>query len=327
MKTLLAAVILPLLFLAPLDSKALPGDYEVHEWGLISGTASQAKASSSDLGHKVRRPVKTKKPVIYFHPGRTWKPGTPITATIDLLSGSLREVWPIRPTDPQPRPGAKFSWQIDNILRPEACSAIGPSLGSRACRSLGSGICEAHELRYYIKRPRNCLLVGDLRSPVLLYNGSMGAAKIPVEWVPKKTGSPVIRNTSDHPIGPIYLKRGGKILALGSLAPGASARRDDGKVVASSAKKFAKVLRAELKRQGLSSAEAADFLRAWGETIIQEPWAHLKGRRARSASGTSWSILGFYNPAAVERMMPLRLSPTPRKTVRVMAFALRSGRK
>jgi hypothetical protein len=167
----------------------------------------------------------------------------------------------------------------------------------------------------------------------------MGAASIPAEWVPKKTGSPVIRNTSKHHIGPIYLKRGGKILALGSLAPGESARRDDGKVVASSAKKFAGVLRAELLGQGLTSSEAADFLRAWDKTIIQIPWAHLKGggaprvyeegsrgvrlRRAPPRPEKPWSILGFYSPQAVDAMMPLQVRPTPKKTVRVMAFALR----
>jgi hypothetical protein len=307
-----------------------PAGYDVHEWGLIrfeGGERAELATSSlptpmipnktpptppTPLPPTLQPPV-TRKPLIYFHPKAGFSDATAITATVQIAGGQLREVWPTPDNGPQPPHGDSFTWTL-TIASDTSCGAgVAPSLSAPPCTSLtDGGVCEAAEMAEYLADSPRCLKVfgkGQF-APVLLYNGYIkGGEPVVLAAV---AGGLKVTNATAHAIGPLLVQHDGVISRIERLDPSASVelstatpwlKPSDTDAPA----RLLEALQATLSKQGLTDRERDDFMRAWA-TLLKV--------------GQPWQVIGFYDPAAIDAMVPLRLTPAPDDMRRVLAFTI-----
>ena len=308
--------------------KPLDG-YVAHEWGLVRYHAQAPEVATSYFGRHlptpkintpkpspvkpkpvkpIRRP-KPKKPLIYLHPDPGFDTSRVIDVTVTMASGSLREVWPTPLAKAQPEHERTFLWNDVTIERGTSCGKqIVPRLDDPACTSLtDGGVCEAAELADYLADVPDCLSVSGVRSPVLLYNGTLDAAAPPVKVDGKK-----VTSTAKHAIGPLYVSAPGGLYRLDSLAAGATASLDGKKPMAADAGAV-ETIRKDLLALGLTRAEADDFVNAWTPDVLAVP---LK-----------FQAFGFLSKEGVDAVATLTFDPAPREVVRVLAFSVDADAK
>ena len=138
-----------------------PPDYELHEWGVITTSASGTLVTA---GPHIDEPqIAVEKPVLYFHARE------PVSVQLEVLPGvgyEAREHYP---------PTHGLHWSMTIV--PDGCAAA--HAYPRQCAAT-DGICEVRELARYETRDAACLQVGDARLPLLFYRlGSAGAVSLP----------------------------------------------------------------------------------------------------------------------------------------------------
>lgn len=296
-------------------------DYAVHEWGLVRFMA-QPEIATSGFGSSTPDPyyfddyyddygTEAGKPVIYFHPGPGYIPGTSIDVTITLVDETVREVWPTPEGGVQPVHGESFTWSSVVIETDQPCDGeLAPAEGDPACISLFDGVCEAAELPDYIGNVDHCLAVGDppIRTPVLLYNAMLPTHTRPVVIdVVART----ITNASEDTVGPVWASFDGLIYVFESLEAGATQSFDSLEAafpLSGSQTQVSRQILERLMERGLTLIEAGQFVLAWSPNVLSEPFP--------------WTVLGLYGQETIEHHFPLTLTPAPTETVRVLAFTL-----
>jgi hypothetical protein len=313
----------------PPPEKPLDG-YVAHEWGLVRYHAQAPEVATSYFGRHLPTPTvatpkpkppkprpvrprprpKPKKPLIYLRPDPGFDTSTAIDVTVTMASGSLREVWPTPLAKAQPEHERSFLWDDVTLERGVSCGKqIVPRLDEPACTSLtDGGVCEAAELADYIADVPDCLSVSGVRSPVLLYNGTLAAAAPPVA-----ADGMTVRNTSEHAVGPLYVNAPGGLYRLDSVAAGASASLEGREPMALDDAGVVKNIRADLRALGLTQAEANDFIAAWEPDVLSLP--------------VTFQAFGFLSKDGVDAVATLSFDPAPRELVRVLAFSVDADAK
>ncbi len=298
--------------------KPLDG-YVAHEWGLVRYHAQAPEIATSYYGRHLPTPTSTKpirtprpkpkKPLIYLRPDPGFDVGKTIDVTVTMGSGSLREVWPTPLAKAQPEHERTFLWNDVTLERGKSCGKqIVPRLDDLACSSLtDGGVCEAAELADYLADVPDCLSVSGVRSPVLLYNGTLDAADPPV-----KVDGENVTSAAKHAIGPVYVAGPGGLYRLDSIAPGATASLEGKKPMAAD-KGAVEAIRKDLLELGLTKAEADDFVNAWTPDVLATP---LK-----------FQAFGFLSKEGVDAVATLSFDPKPRELVRVLAFSVDADAK
>lgn len=286
--------------------------YEVHEWGLIRFTGGIGEVSTS--GHELRPPVQLQmheitvdKPLIYFHPLDGFDFDTVISAQVSVTGGQIREAWPA--SGPQVF-GERMVWPHLQITTSNCGAEVVPELNAFPCSSLtDGGVCETAEMRGYLQTVSNCLNAEGLSAPVLIYNGYAA----PTQASPITIGeSGRITNTSAGPVGPLWIPgvtgpQDGfrSFVRVDRLEPGEST--DASGRVPMLHDGMVEDLRASLVARGLNDREAEDFIAAWRPNVL-------------SPMGDAPDVLGLYDPATIDQLYPLVLSPVPSAVHRVLAF-------
>lgn len=306
------------------DLVSLSHVYDVHEWGLIRYSASERPELATSLLQKPMIPIVippipppldppplARKPLIYFHPESNFDAALNITATVRIPGGKLREVWPTPDNGPQPSHGESFSWTL--TIQPDArCGAgVAPSLTAPPCASLtDGGVCEAAELSEYLGEVAHCLKVfgkGQF-APVLLYNAYIEQTA-PAAVVVDASGAQ-LRSLGVLNVGPLMVKHDGALYWVERLEKGKAITLDASVLltkVEGGDTRLQETIAASLTKQGLSDRERDDFMAAW-KTLL---------------TGTQpWQVFGFYDPTAINTMLPLTFDPAPREVRRVLAFTV-----
>ena len=333
-------------------------DYVVHEWGLVEYQESfAAEVATSGRNKKFvrrRKVSRPKKPLIYFYPGQSFDFSTPIDVTVEMKGATIREVWPTPAAAAQPRPRpATFTWEGIRLQQKSCGRELAPPLNSQACRSLSDDVCEAYEMGLYLGEVEHCLLMNDgIESPVLIYNGEAtsgqgigavpvvrvftGGAQAPTEddlEAMKSPGKPQaiaikklkrkkrrkktkregrkvasLFNHNAEAVGPLYVFQQEVLYRIERIAAGKSVALSDAMALRGSPESMIGAIRGDLLAQGLTSKEVDDYVSAWSPDQLQHPFP--------------WQVFGFFDPAQIDALMPLRLSPKPREVVRVMTFTI-----
>jgi hypothetical protein len=265
----------------------------VHEWGTFTSVAGQKGESvswaplqaTSDLpcfvhklgsgyGKYVPGLVRMETPVDYFYT----RTATKVSVHVDFPSGTITEWYP-KAVSPESYAG--IEWADLNIV-PGAELTLPSSKGAS---------------RYYAARATDSAMLqaGDENEKLLFYRG-MANFKVPVE--PVYTGDGVrIRNVGAEPIplAILFESQGGHT--------GYRVVRDlTGDVVLKTPELNASVdglrgaLIAELERSGMYPKEAAAMLETWKDSWFED------GMR----------VIYLTPREAVDRILPLKISPAPR---------------
>ncbi|PJB45223.1 MAG: hypothetical protein CO108_07710 [Deltaproteobacteria bacterium CG_4_9_14_3_um_filter_63_12] len=303
-------------------------DFSVHEWGLSRYAADQLLVSTSPpkrelpapledkpprlhLGHGSGlsnggsfAPVPVGKPLVMILPGEKFDRTTEISVKVELVGGTFREVWPTPQAGAQPEHGSAYTWTGIRAQAEPCGRELAPAVGHEACTSIADkGLCEAAEMGTYLSPVPSCLSVGEVRTPALVYNGSVPGAPAPL--VLTEGDEATLENRTAHVFGPVYLHQGAALLRVESLEA-------NGKVDVAMAVPFDGELKAVLKRdllaKGLTEGEADSFVAAWSPDVLRQPWV--------------WQVFGFYSPEGVEAIAPMRVTPQPKEVVRVMAVTI-----
>ena len=313
-------------------------DFTVHEWGLLRYTADQLLVSTSPPKREaVKKPRTHKKdpfddidennfgtagqgvgeghayggkPLIMFHLGPAFDAATEISVSVELEGGTFREVWPTPEQGAQPEHSGSYTWTGLRATAEPCGKELAPAPDHIACSSIipGEGPtsiegCEAAEMASYLLPVPNCLTVGEVKTPALVYNGVFPGVPAPLT-VSEGDGA-ALENRSAHPLGPLYLHQGEALFRIDSLAA-------NGKVELSAATPLEGALNDALKRDlvagGLTEGEADSFVAAWSPDVLRQPWV--------------WQVLGFYSAEGVEAVVPMTVTPQPKGIVRVMAVTI-----
>jgi hypothetical protein len=276
----------------PSASVATPA-YEVHEWGLVRGTADDRVMVS---GPHVEPIMVVTKPVLYFH--RSSDDGAlEVDVEARIPSGRIVESWPMM----GPVTGATVSWS-DVLVQGGSCHGSRyPGLGEEPCRSLGDG-CEASTLASVETTDASCLYwprPPDDDGPTqawnhLFYRGEItGTPSLPLRAEPAADGTVRLTTTGHSPIPGrvIRIRRGngtpGAVEALEIAtppAPGASV------VVPAPTRPLSEggdALGASLAEAGLTSDEVAAFRRAWDDALFGDAATFGGTRSVTTASAVT----------------------------------------
>lgn len=303
-------------------SQTEQADYSIHEWGLVRYLTTP-EIATSDFGSGVApepydpwddpyygEPT-VEKPVIYFHPGPDFVAETPIEVTIDLVTATVREVWPTPAAGSQPVHGTSYTWSTVVIEPNQPCSGeLAPAIADPACISLFDGVCEAAELSEYVGNVDHCLMVGDppVQTPVLLYNALLPAFAQPVVM---DQSAQTLTNSGQEAVGPVWVILNDSVYTIDSLGAGETLNLETVEaafpLLGSKAQVTRQILETLMDR-GLTLVEAGQFILAWSTNVLNEPFP--------------WHVFGLYSQETVDRQFPLTLSPAPTEAIRVLAFTL-----
>lgn len=311
--------------------------YDVHEWGLVRGTAADLAVLSGPHANEIAVPVA--KPVLYFH--RVGEGPLEIDVRVHIDGGRIVEHWP--EAIDAGEPGSDIGWQVQ--LGEETCpghhypSEYSVSPCSRLMRA--GDVCEASQLRLVETTDSACLSWQRASDqPVEPWNHLFYRAEL---------------NRDPHlPLG--LLSRAGHVhatLHTGDAIPGSVIRlqRSNGEpgvsdcasVVAGPANgasvdipppsenmaAAAEALDASLRAAGLTADETAAFRRAWDATLFGDLTALCNDPATRdivAATPTAGlflpratrSVLYVLPETTADSLATLRFTPAPRTVRRVI---------
>lgn len=303
------------------DVAGLGDGYGLYEWGLVTYHADGAEIHTSNYEYRpeppvavepqpVRpdRPIQTRKPILYLIPGPDFDEQTSIDVTIAIPGGSLFEIWP--ESAPGGSTGSTTHEWSDVTITQTNCSGAttGPTLESAHCQAYLGGICEAAEITEYIGETNQCLRVGNTFAPILLYNGYPPVTTSPIEL---DDDTMTLRNTTDHPLGPVYVAFGrqfyrvdsvpsGESVSVAELTPDFHFAETDGDIPSR--------IREDVLARGLPDAQAGEFMAAWSPDVLAAPM--------------SWRAFGFFSRDYVDETYQLSAEPAPSEIERVIAFVV-----
>ena len=312
--------------------------YDVHEWGLVRGTAADLAVLSGPHANEIAVPVA--KPVLYFH--RVGEGPLAIDVRVHIDGGRIVEHWP-EAIDPG-EPGSDIGWQVQ--LGNEACaghhypSEFTESPCSRLMR-VGDG-CEAAQLRLVETTDSACLTWQRASDqPATPWNNLFYRAELnrdphlPLELRSRTAG--VLQATlhgADAIVGSVIrLHQGNGEPGAGSCAsvvPGpASNTTVDLPAPTESMATAAEALDASLRAAGLTADETAAFRRAWDTTLFGDftrgcdSPATLGAITATPTAGlflprATRSVLYVLPEATADSLATLRFTPAPRAVRRVI---------
>ncbi len=312
-------------------AKPLDG-FVAHEWGLVRYGDSAPELATSYHGSHVPKPAanskpttnskpkpkpprrddirrRPKKPLIYLRPDAGFDTTTSIDVSVTMTSGALREVWPTPAAAAQPKHTASYAWTGVTLQRGTSCGKeLAPKLTDPACASLtDGGVCEAAEFAEYLSPVSDCLSIGDLTTPVLIYNGELAPSPPPLTLTDTD-----VSNTSAHSVGPVYVNTTGALYRIAEIPAGATLPLTGQIELVTKGDAPIESIRGDLVALGLSAAEANDFIAAWKPDVLKQPF--------------SFKVLGFYSKAGVDSVARLEITPKPRELVRVLAFSVDATR-
>lgn len=313
-----------------------PGDYEVHEWGLVRGIAGDRLVAGAIGPPPVVLPMVVDKPVLYFH---TTAPLT-LEAVRVHASGAIVEAWPLTA-----RTGVatELAWMRVAIdPHPSACE---PTPLPTEC---GAPVpCEVPSLARVRTAESPCLRVGEVTDTMLFYRSFVDGMTPPLLFSRAGGDAITVRHDGDEPIeGRLVRIRSvmGQVLTSvvdppaphESVVVGAdfgAAMDEDGDMPAlpGGPEPGRAAVRASLLALGLTDEEAAAFLRAWdgalfGLAVADGEVADHRTMDSLSADETDGipapvdSFLYFLPPSSVAAISTLELEPAPRAVRRAIAM-------
>ena len=311
--------------------------YDVHEWGLVRGTAADLAVLSGPHANEIAVPVA--KPVLYFH--RVGEGPLEIDVRVHIDGGRIVEHWP--EAIDAGEPGSDIGWQVQ--LGDQTClghhypSEYSESPCSRVMRA--GDVCEAAQLRLVETMDSACLTwqrASDQPAQPwnhLFYRAELNRdPHLPLAF--RSTGAGVVHATPSNadaiPGSVIRLQRsngepGVSDCASVVLAP-VNAASIDLPPPSESMATAAEALDASLRAAGLTADETAAFRRAWDTTLFGDLTVlcndpATSGVVAVMRAGlflprATRSILYVLPETTADSLATLRFTPTPRTMRRVI---------
>lgn len=300
--------------------------YDVHEWGLVRGTANDRVMLSGPHAQPPVMPMA--KPVLYFH--REGDGPLMVDTTVTIPNGRIVEHWP-----PAAEGTASISWHGLRLEEGNCHGSRYPTLAEAPCVSVADG-CEAAELTAVETRDGDCLRSEDEDAwNHLFYRAEVvGTPALPLAIETLPDGRVRLTNRSEGPIAGQILRlrhvagsgSSDAALVASPPAPGASIELDAPSGTVGDA---AEALLETLRAAGLTEPEAHAFRRAWDETLFgrQEHATTAAGETipaanpmaaARPMRGSWTSIVYVLPEATADTLATLSFEPPPHEVRRVI---------
>ena len=299
--------------------------YDVHEWGLLRGTADDGVMLSGP--HSDPPAIALAKPVLYFH--RAGDGPLTVDVSVVIPRGQIIEHWPLGETGGHPE---TITWPRVTVQAGTCPGARYPSPSEPPCTSVSDG-CESAELATVETDDGDCLQTADGTAwNHLFYRGAIeGAPSLPLRLETLDDGRLRVTNTGTAQIAGRLLRlhhdgvgRTDAALVASPPSPGAQATLA---VPAGRAQDAADALVESLRAAGLTDPEARAFRRSWdatlfGSGVVAE--ASAEAPPAATAMGASpapapWTSVVYVLPeATAETLATLQLSPPPRAVHRAI---------
>lgn len=298
------------------------GNFEVHEWGLFQvHTAGEDVATTEGLAAGVLAgPERTlrnqaealegtmllEKPVLYFHLHQE----SPVTVdvAVSMVGSEVVEHYP--PADVQ---AARVRWQRVQ-LRPNNCdSPHFPMVHHDRDEMAGGDAPEINELVHYATADGACLDYHGIEYDHLFYRLAGRSPQLPLQVVRTPDGAVQIRWLQPGvDMGAAFrVRRRDGVLFSGEVIPFMAdqvelPRPDSHEHTVAARTWFGRVAGAI----GLSEDEVRVFAAAWDDELFADEGDDRD------------SVVFFLPPDLVQTIVPLEVTPTPARTVRVMALRI-----
>ena len=302
--------------------------FAVHEWGLLRITTTDSEIATSGFELRMEEPESPRerefaprKPIIYLHPQDGFEPETEISIEVGLANGTLHEVWPVAEATEF---GSTHTFGPLRIMNESCTTENVPTLESPFCAAImtDGGVCETAEMREYLRPVQHCLQTPVGNAPVLLYNGILNSAVVPVSIVHNSaTSSATVTNTGSFPVGPLWAvsvaENTRHYHRIDQLQPNESQTFLPTQHTFGENQQEALVsdISTALIELGLNENEAADFIDAWRPNI-------LAPRASNASPNLPWLVFGFFDSSFIDATLPITITPTPAEITRVLAFSL-----
>lgn len=294
--------------------------YEVHEWGLVRGTADDHVMIAGPHAEPV---LVVTKPVLYFH--RHGEGSLVVDVEARIPGGRVVESWPMLGGVP----GTSVRWD-DVLIQGDACHGSRyPGFGEEPCSFLSDG-CEAATLASVETTDSNCLYwptpIDDGPTQAwnhLFYRGEIDTTPpmaLRAEPLPDGTLRLTATGPSPVPGHVLRIRRANGTPGVTDAleiaeppAPGSSV------IVAAPTAALTggpEALGASLSAAGLTDDEVAAFRRAWdgelfGDGAMTSGWVTTVMPSAPAARPPTTSILYVLPSAAADAIAVLSFSPPP----------------
>lgn len=318
-----------------------PGEYEVHEWGLMRAGAGDVLEVGAVAPPVVREPLVVDKPILYFHAGSSMQ-----VARVEVhASGDVREHWPLTARG-MPRSIVWRGVSLDASRRAgsTACPpGAYPSATEAPCDGLARGeLCESSSLGP-LAAQATCLRLGAGTHPFLFYRSRTRAFTPPLRLERLPSGEIRATHTGDVAIpGSVVVirRRGGGTVARSFAPPGpgrssvlgADASHDDAPadmpVMPSDVASGRAAVRSTMRVLGMTDGEIDAFLRAWDAQLF-EGTLHAQNvatdeltvdrRAVTDPPPPADSVLYFLPTETCDGVSRLAFEPAPRAVRRALA--------
>jgi hypothetical protein len=277
--------------------------YEVHEWGLVRGTAADTVMLSSAHAEPLAVPVA--KPILYFH--RRGEGALVVDVTANIVNGRIVESWPVL----GPVTGARVSWPSVTIQEGHCRGSRYPGLAEDPCSRVTDG-CEAATLANFETDDASCLFwprPPDDDGPTqawnhLFYRGEVaGPVRFPLALEPQADGSLGVTASARVPGKIIRVLRGngtGVSDGVAVVDPPQPGQRLVVPAPTGAMTSGVNALGESLREAGLTEPEIEAFHRAWDTVIF--------GNAPLSAAPAAM-------PVAVSTTVPPAAPATPSRTI------------
>jgi hypothetical protein len=310
--------------------------YEVHEWGLVRGTADDRVMLSGP--HAPEPVLAVTKPVLYFH--RTGEGSLRVDVEARIPNGRIVEHWPTAGGDP----GNVAAWH-GVLIESDACRGSRyPTLSEAPCRGLVDG-CESATLASIETTDSSCVYwprPPDDDGPTeawnhLFYRGEIPSARaptLPLRAELAADGTLRLTTTGTRAIPGSVLRirhvygAPGMTDAIAVATPPAPGASIVVPVPVAPLSSGPAALDATLREAGLTSHEAAAFARAWNAELFGASQGAQVATETRATTTTpvmptrprpSTSLLYILPSDAADGLAALSFSPPPTAVRRAIA--------
>lgn len=334
---------------------ALAPSYEVHEWGLLRGTAGDRLEAGAIAPRYIEEPMAVDKPVLYVHADA---PLTLRRVHVDAHDGVIVESWP---NTPRTGVAAQVAW-YDVAVTPSvpgvSCEPTRlPGLTDPACTSLPVGdACEVASLASVRTRSAACLRTAGATESLLFYRARTRSFTPPLRFEVVGGTTPRVRvvHVGTEAIPGRLVRLTANFMGISATVlepprPGASIELENGIVVGDDrltqdedmpaqrgslgrppdAAAGREAVRETMLGLGLDDAEVRAFLRAWdlalfgqapttdGVAVVDSLTADRRGGRANARP--TESFLYFLPATDCERVAAVTFDPPARAVHRALA--------
>ncbi len=299
-----------------------PSGWEIHEWGVLSVSAERlghgrlvAGPAGTAPTPRIPSPMgRKKKPVLYVHLGKGVEDMT-FSVEVAPTHGRVVEHWP---RTPGASVAPTISWR-DVRASTRACDGkrfAYPKLGDPDCAA-PDGICEVAELAVVETADGVCLEVAGKTFEHLFYRADLDTLDLGIVIEPDggqlrlaNRGAAVLATALR--VTSAGTRESTRVDRLDRIAPGAHILLPAPPTGASGTDIAGAIetLHNELIARGLTEDEADAFGRAWEPDLFG-----AVGAATASAAATD-VVLVWLDPAAIEALVPLTITPAPTATRR-----------